>query len=78
MGTFDFDDENTFNNPFDNPFGSNPKDKKKPNKDYDPGAWRRPYDNPVHDSHIWDNGNFDHDGDGYRDGSVGDSDLLDE
>ena len=42
-------------------------------------AWRKdiPY-NDTHDSHIWDWDNNDHDGDGYRDGSVGDSDLWDD
>ncbi len=32
----------------------------------------------AHDSHIWDWGAKDKDGDGYRDGSVGDSDLWDD
>ena len=31
-----------------------------------------------HDSHIWDWGASDNDCDGYRDGSVGDSDLWDD
>ena len=46
---------------------------------YQPDAWRKdiPQDD-YHDSHIWDRGSFDKDGDGYRDGSVGDSDLWDE
>ncbi len=59
---------------------------KKPKKDsglfsdkYEPDAWRKniPY-NDTHDSHIWDWGATDNDGDGYRDGSVGDSDLWDD
>lgn len=42
-------------------------------------AWRKhiPY-NDTHDSHIWDWDAPDKDGDGYRDGSVGDSDLWDD
>ena len=46
---------------------------------YEPDAWRKhiPY-NDTHDSHIWDWGAKDKDGDGYRDGSVGDSDLWDD
>ena len=59
---------------------------KKPKKDsglfgskYEPDAWRKhiPY-NDTHDSHIWDWGASDKNGDGYRDGSVGDSDLWDD
>ena len=46
---------------------------------YEPDAWRKniPY-NDIHDSHIWDWDAPDKDGDGYRDGSVGDSDLWDD
>lgn len=46
---------------------------------YEPDAWRKkiPY-NDTHDSHIWDRGAKDRDGDGYRDSSVGDCDLWDD
>ena len=46
---------------------------------YEPDAWRKniPY-NDTHDSHIWDWDAPDKNGDGYRDGSVGDSDLWDD
>ena len=40
------------------------------------GARTYPY-NDTHDSYIWDWDAPDNDGDGYRDGSVGDSNLWD-
>lgn len=47
--------------------------------EYDPEAWRKNIrHNPVYDSHIWDRGVRDCDGDGYRDGSVGDGGLWDD
>jgi len=46
---------------------------------YEPDTWLKdiPY-NYTHDSQIWDWDASDNDGDGYRDGSVGDSDLWDD
>ena len=59
-------------------FGSSPDSGLFENK-YKPDAWRKdiPY-NDTHDSHIWDWDVRDNDGDGYRDGSVGDGDLFDD
>ena len=46
---------------------------------YQPDAWRKDIpQNDVFDSHIWDRGAKDADGDGYRDGSVGDGGLWDD
>lgn len=62
-------------------FFNEDKPKKKSGwfEDYEPDAWRKhiPY-NDTHDSHIWDRDADDKDGDGYRDGSVGDGDLWDD
>ena len=63
-------------------FDEKPKEEKKGGLfggGYEPDAWRKhiPY-NDTHDSHIWDRGARDKDGDGYRDGSVGDSDIWDD
>jgi len=75
MGFFDFLKQPASHDPF------SKKDDKPwyiPDKNR-PDSWRRdiPYNDPV-DSHIWDQEDSDHDGDGYRDGSVGDADLWDE
>lgn len=66
----------------DNPYDKDPFRKRNSGKqksDYNPGAWRG--DNQgtdPFDSHIWDySGGLDSDGDGYVDGSVGDSGLED-
>ena len=75
-GLFDvFFDEPNKN---DGVFGNNLDSGLFENK-YRPDAWRKhiPY-NDTHDSHIWDWDAKDKDGDGYRDGSVGDSDLWDD
>ena len=76
-----FDNDTNDNGGF---FGGKPKKKKGLfdgffGEGYKPDAWRKdiPY-NDTHDSHIWDWGANDKDGDGYRDGSVGDSDLWDD
>ena len=60
-------------------------DKKPKKKDsflggnYEPDAWRKhiPY-NDTHDSHIWDWGAKDKDGDGYRDGMTENGTTLQE
>ena len=67
-------------NPYDrNPFHNNKKDSSSGPRHYQPDAWRSdiPYNDPF-DSHMFDSGLLDRDGDGYVDGSVGDSGLWDK
>ena len=75
MGFFDFDNKKKKKDK--GLFGT--RDSGLFGNKYQPDAWRKdiPYNDPY-DSHIWDWDVKDKDGDGYRDGSVGDSDLWDD